>query len=382
MGLTERKAKGLLKRSQKEGFNSEFLVKSFNPMEEFTEYVSTKEVVHTKILSELLDPQGSHGLGTSFIFTFLKRFIDKNISRVNDIKVEKEKSVKRVLTKGGDRSIDIFIEFTESIESCQTNSETKKSAIIIENKLNNADYEVLQLEDYYLAIKQELRNGESVYGNIYILSFHKCWSPEDFKMEVEGVKVKVLYPQDLGVWLEESISIWGITKAYTVIAYATYLKNLHIINRMEENNKILFNFDPTLLRELQPLVKSFDSVMNNRLQFIKEAIEEELPDNKYEYKELTNYIEIKVSNTIKHSLSVMIWKWDEFQNSIYIAYKGNNEPDDFYLQKADYKSNNEEKFGYKWYISKDINKITFSYPGKGVKLMVKEIVKLLKILEN
>ena len=32
----------------------------YNPMSEFVPYVTTKEIVHTKIISELLNPAGCH----------------------------------------------------------------------------------------------------------------------------------------------------------------------------------------------------------------------------------------------------------------------------------------------------------------------------------
>ena len=39
----------------------------YNPMETFVEYVSQKEICHSSILADLLNPLGRHGLGRSFL---------------------------------------------------------------------------------------------------------------------------------------------------------------------------------------------------------------------------------------------------------------------------------------------------------------------------
>ena len=44
----------------------------YNPMETFVKYVSQKEICHSSILADLLNPFGQHGLGRSFLYAFLK----------------------------------------------------------------------------------------------------------------------------------------------------------------------------------------------------------------------------------------------------------------------------------------------------------------------
>ena len=44
----------------------------YNPMETFVEYVSQKEICHSSILADLLNPLGRHGLERSFLDVFLK----------------------------------------------------------------------------------------------------------------------------------------------------------------------------------------------------------------------------------------------------------------------------------------------------------------------
>ena len=44
-------------------------------MSEFVPYVTTKEIVHTKIISELLNPAGCHKEGTKYLEAFFKFFL-------------------------------------------------------------------------------------------------------------------------------------------------------------------------------------------------------------------------------------------------------------------------------------------------------------------
>ncbi len=105
-------------------------------METFVEYVSQKEICHSSILAELLNPLGRHGLGRSFLDAFLKE-IECN-ETFEDVTIQTEMPVKRILTDGsGPRRIDI----------CIINNHNN-DVVIIENKLNNAKEQYRQLEDY------------------------------------------------------------------------------------------------------------------------------------------------------------------------------------------------------------------------------------------
>ena len=80
----------------------------YNPMETFVEYVSQKEICHSSILADLLNPLGRHGLERSFLDAFLKEIeCDETFE---DVTIRTEMPVLRILTDGsGPRRIDICI---------------------------------------------------------------------------------------------------------------------------------------------------------------------------------------------------------------------------------------------------------------------------------
>ncbi len=119
-----------------------------------------KEFVHTFILSDLLNPKGSHGQGSTFLEIFLKQL---NISLdIDSVQVKAEKYIGEInneYTEGG--RIDIFI------------ADAKKNCIVIENKIDGKDQHN-QLLRYYNYCKYNVlyltldgREPEKIsYGNL------------------------------------------------------------------------------------------------------------------------------------------------------------------------------------------------------------------------
>lgn len=113
----------------------------YNPMETFVKYVSQKEICHSSILADLLNPLGQHGLGRSFLDVFLKKIGCESFKNVT---IRTEMSVERILTVGsGPRRIDISI------------INNNNDVVIIENKLNNAQERHCQLADYKAGLKHQ-----------------------------------------------------------------------------------------------------------------------------------------------------------------------------------------------------------------------------------
>ena len=80
----------------------------YNPMETFVKYVSQKEICHSSIVADLLNPFGQHGLGRSFLDAFLKEIKCKET--FEDVTIRTEMPVLRILTDGsGTRRIDIVL---------------------------------------------------------------------------------------------------------------------------------------------------------------------------------------------------------------------------------------------------------------------------------
>lgn len=102
----------------------------WNPMEEFAKYCAPKEICHSRILAQLLNPNGVHNYGRVFFDAFyhtIGTIIPLSTSEPKDIKISTERKI------NNGRRIDIFIEWIEEGR--------EKCCLIIENKLNNASYQ-------------------------------------------------------------------------------------------------------------------------------------------------------------------------------------------------------------------------------------------------
>ena len=115
----------ILDKLRFKGFDYSTVCVEYNPMETFVEYVSTKEIVHSRIIAELLNPNGSHHLGSRFLESFLAYFYPK----YEDFDMKNVQITTERYIPSNRRKIDIFIEWGN-----------KSDAIIIENKLDEAQY--------------------------------------------------------------------------------------------------------------------------------------------------------------------------------------------------------------------------------------------------
>ena len=107
--------------------------------------LETKEVrLHSAFLAELLNPEGSHGLGKQFLELFLNMVVRKNKEESFDFETEKPKVYVEYYIgiisedkKSGGR-IDLLIE------------DGKGNAVIIENKINAGDqeYQLLRYDNF------------------------------------------------------------------------------------------------------------------------------------------------------------------------------------------------------------------------------------------
>ena len=115
----------------------------------FYDKVREKEVSHSEIIRELLDPNGKHQHKSEFIDLFLNDISLKfNHSDISDIDIVTERSSK-VSDSSTSRPIDILITYKRD------KNPKYKRAIIIENKLNYAVDQANQINDYYDGIKRE-----------------------------------------------------------------------------------------------------------------------------------------------------------------------------------------------------------------------------------
>ena len=117
------------------GFKFEASTSIYNPMERFADYVSTKEIVHSKIIADLLNPVGEHQLRDRFLLNFLNQIGSFKVSTTSsphaesplrNVVVDTEFFAPTDVTNG---RIDILVRFVFN---------NKSYALIIENKLNDA----------------------------------------------------------------------------------------------------------------------------------------------------------------------------------------------------------------------------------------------------
>lgn len=185
----------------------------YNPMETFVEYVSQKEICHSSILAELLNPLGRYGLGHSFLYAFLKE-IECN-ETFEDVTIQTEMPVQRILTDGsGYRRIDI----------CIINNHNN-DVVIIENKLNNAQEQQCQLADYKAGLKH---NGFNVVKTV-------CLQGSNFNNIGADINLSIM---DLASLLDK---VCG--NCFELKSYIALLKNMGRKERMKEEVEKLLSLN-------------------------------------------------------------------------------------------------------------------------------------------
>lgn len=296
----------------------------YNPMEEFLPYVSPKEIVHSRIIAGLLDPNGRHGLGNLFLKSFLKRFC-RGVALADDdvVYVTTEKKVERQKTEGGQRSIDIFV----GIE----NNGTKKAGIIIENKLNGAAYQPMQLEDYQEAI------NKAGY-EIHTLCLH-C-NPTSAQY-AKDKKAEVLFPGKLADWIDKTLEAVADDGQEGIRAYSYCLRNLDKEVMKLKNARRLLDMDDETLAKVADLAEAYNAINEAREQMIKERIEEKFSKD-----------DVQITpgeHDGNPALRVKVWEQDKDDNKVLVEKVLINYPesplDDRYGTDI-YRCADEEKWSF------------------------------------
>lgn len=215
---------------------------SYNPMEWFAKHVEKKELVHSEIIADLLNPSGLHGLGRSFLDLFLLR-CDVGPSLFPSPKIFKEYTLHGDRWEG--RRIDILI--VDDSTDCI-------NAVIVENKLNEATYQPNQLEDYQEAIKKEFEPQ-----NLKTICLHRNYVISGNRLADR----KILYPKDLADMIEIAIEQSSLADFIPLKTYARYLHNLNISNIDMDNAKVLYDRikeNPEELNALRLLMRAYDNL--------------------------------------------------------------------------------------------------------------------------
>lgn len=306
----------------------------YNPMEEFLPYVSPKEIVHSKIIAGLLDPNGRHGLGNLFLKSFLERFRCGVVLTDDDVvSVSTEKKVDRQMTEGGQRSIDIFV----GIE----NNGCKKAGVIIENKLNGAAYQPMQLEDYQAAIEKAGYKKE----DIYTLCLH-C-NPISAEHATD-INADVLFPEELADWIDETLDAVPDDGHEGIIAYSYYLRNLNKDVMKLENARHLLDMDDNTLAKVADLAEAYNAINEAKEQIIKERIKKMFATHKLSEDDFVIETDEYDYNP---ALRIKVWRQDEVGDNVLVEKVLINYPE----------SPLDDRYGTDIYRCADMNQTSFNF---------------------
>lgn len=198
----------------------------YNPMETFVKYVSQKEICHSSILADLLNPFGQHGLGRSFLDAFLEKI---ECGSFKDITIRTEMPVPRILTNGsGPRRIDI----------CIINNRNN-DVVVIENKLNNAQKQQCQLADYTEGLKHKEFNVVKTV----------CLQGSNFNDIGANIDLSIM---DLAKLLDK---VCG--NSCELQSYITLLKNMGHKEKMKEEVKKLISLNNEIFNKARDLSRLF-----------------------------------------------------------------------------------------------------------------------------
>lgn len=194
---------------------------AYNPMERFADYVSTKEIIHSKIIADLLNPNGEHQLGDGFIMNFLSKlniqvYKFSSPDAKNPLTIKEIKTEYPAPTSGKNGRIDIFV---------RLKNREKLYALIIENKLNNAGHQPEQLQRYNEFVKQNYPTYERV--TVYM----PCNGTECtvFKNAI------VVNATDLADIIDDTLKENNNVDNSAIQAYSKYLRNISTYNEIMDN---------------------------------------------------------------------------------------------------------------------------------------------------
>lgn len=321
----------------------------YNPMETFVECVLQKEICHSSILADLLNPLGRHGLGRSFLDVFLKEI---GCESFKDVTIRTEMPVLRILTDGyGPRRIDI----------CIINN---NDVVIIENKLNNAQEQQCQLADYKAGLKHE---GFNVVKTVCLQGSN----PNDIGADI-----------DLSIMHLASLLDKVCGNCFELKSYIALLKNMGRKERMKEEVEKLLSLDDKTFDKVRDLSRLFynDEVSE---YFLNEIVSKMKEKSKYDlelsFSKKRRYLQIwndeGYKNGANYGYWIELWFRDYDRFEIWIRCDSENE-----LKLKDYDQDETDRDYYK-----HRNGVkSFPFPGDNwnttMTTVIDEIWKLIKEL--
>ena len=210
--------------------------------------LETKEVIlHSKLLAELLNPNGSHGMGSYFLSSFLEKLnkeleIKFSLDELDKTTIEIEKD-----TNGKGR-IDIFIE-------------TPNDVIIIENKIYAGDQEK-QLKRYNEFLSENF--GEKTKHILYLTLYGtepSEYSTEKIKDNSEKFWKCISYSETIKEWLIQCLKNNNISDKVKIVI-EQYLDVINILTP----DKSLFNEKTS--KNIIDLIKNCSIIKQNYYELL------------------------------------------------------------------------------------------------------------------
>ena len=323
----------LIEKLRSNGFDYNSYSPEYNPMEYFVDYVSTKEIVHSRIIADLLDPTVPHGLGNNVLQSFLTSFCPEQFAHTTALCNIKVTTERLVVIASQQRKIDICIEWPD-----------RSKAVIIENKLNGAYYQPNQLKDYYRSIKAE------GYGEVYVVCIHKSKGLNDHKIPYAD---RILYPIDIAECIEKAER----PLPFAVQSYVTLLKNMAKNNVIMQNANKLLELDEKTLNEIYQLTVAYNYIPSAKRELIENALKGEYQGITFGLKGDT-YLQIWNEDDYKrHGCWVTVCVYRDRYGVFLTTSKGDSRANG-YIEAAGYTYQESEE-GYDWYYHKDETKRFF-----------------------
>ena len=219
--------------------------------------LNTNELIHSRMIAELLNPKGTHGKGSLFLNKFLSLFdlgIRLDPESTSVVTEFDTGAIPQNYASGG--KIDILI------------TDAYNHALIIENKIFAGDQkkQLLRYSNYAKAKKYE-------YQIIYLtLDGHE---PSDFSTgkEPDFDYIMYSYEEDILTWLDECMKecVGGSALYCSIYQYSQCIRNiLNLMNKKSENALLQIATDAKNVNSVLALFQNEQSI---KRRIIDEFIE-------------------------------------------------------------------------------------------------------------
>jgi len=223
--------------------------------------------VHSRFLGSLLDPQGLHGMGNTFLKIFIDEIVNQRCGRSFSLHDSYRINIEQSMDNG---RMDLVIE-------------GPGKRIVIENKIYAGDQEN-QIERYVNHIRNEVPEAEN-----RIVMYLTLWGSEPSEQSRGTVEASeyacISYQQEIILWLEKC-AIKAMTKPYVrenINQYIDLIKQLtnspEASMQMEVKDYLRSQIASMKLEQLPLFQKGLDELQNEKAKEFLDVLESKLNEN-------------------------------------------------------------------------------------------------------